>query len=35
MKQVSFEGKAFEDFTHWATQDKKIYAKIITLPIQV
>lgn len=31
MKQVVFEGKAFGDFTDWATQDKKIYAKIITL----
>ena len=25
MKQVSFEEKAFEDFTNWATQDKKGY----------
>ena len=31
MKQVSFEEKAFEDFTNWATQDKKLYTKIITL----
>jgi len=31
MKQISFEGKAFEDFTNWATQDKKVYIKIITL----
>lgn len=31
MKQVAFEEKAFEDFTNWATQDKKVYAKIITL----
>ena len=28
MKQVAFEEKAFEDFTNWATQDKKVYAKI-------
>ena len=31
MKQVAFEEKAFEDFTNWATQDKKLYTKIITL----
>ena len=31
MKQVSFEGLAFADFTHWAVEDKKIYQKIITL----
>ena len=31
MKQVAFEEKACEDFTNWATQDKKVYAKIITL----
>ena len=31
MKQIAFEEKAFEDFTNWATQDKKVYAKIITL----
>ena len=29
MKQVAFEEKAFEDFTNWATQDKKLYTKII------
>ena len=31
MKQIAFEEKAFEDFTNWATQDKKLYTKIITL----
>ena len=31
MKQVSFEEKAFEDFTNWASQDKKLYTKIIAL----
>lgn len=30
-KQVIFEASAFEDFSDWATQDKKIYAKIVTL----
>ena len=31
MKRVIFEGKAFDDFTAWATQDKKLYAKITRL----
>jgi len=31
MKQVAFEQNAFNDFTNWATQNKKIHAKIITL----
>jgi len=31
MKRIIFEGKAFDDFTTWATQDKKLYAKIIRL----
>ena len=31
MKQVAFEEKAFEDFTNWATQDKKLYTEIIAL----
>ena len=31
MKQVAFEEKAFEDFTNWATLDKKLYTKIIAL----
>ena len=31
MKQVAFKEKAFEDFTNWATQDKKLYTKIIAL----
>lgn len=31
MKQVIFEASAFEDFVEWATQDKKLYAKIVTL----
>ena len=31
MKQVAFEEKAFEDFTNWSTQDKKLYTKIIAL----
>ena len=26
-----FEGSAFEDFASWATQDKRIYAKIVEL----
>lgn len=31
MKQVVFEGQAFNDFNEWALNDKKIYSKIITL----
>ena len=31
MKRVIFESGAFEDFTGWAVQDKKIYAKILEL----
>lgn len=31
MKRVIFESNAFEDFTGWATEDKKVYAKIIEL----
>lgn len=31
MKQVVFEGQAFIDFNEWATTDKKIYQKIISL----
>ena len=30
-KQIIFEASAFEDFTNWASQDKKFYAKIVTL----
>jgi toxin YoeB len=31
MRRVIFEGSAFEDFTGWASQDKRIYAKIVEL----
>ncbi len=31
MRRVVFEAKAFDDFTNWSTQDKKIYRKIIQL----
>jgi toxin YoeB len=30
-KQVVFEVSAFEDFSNWATQDKRIYGKIVAL----
>ena len=30
-KQIIFEATAFEDFSDWAIQDKKVYKKIITL----
>ena len=31
MRRVIFEAGAFEDFTGWASQDKRIYAKIVEL----
>jgi toxin YoeB len=31
MRRVIFEGSAFEDFTAWVNQDKRIYAKIVDL----
>ncbi len=31
MKRVIFESGAFDDFTNWATEDKKLYKKIIRL----
>jgi Txe/YoeB family toxin of Txe-Axe toxin-antitoxin module len=31
MKKVAFEGNAFQDFTEWATADKKIYKRIVDL----
>ncbi len=31
MKNITFTPEAFEDFNSWATQDKKIHRKIITL----
>jgi len=31
VKRVIFESGAFEDFTAWAAQDKKLYARIIEL----
>ena len=31
MKNIIFEGEAFEHFTAWALDDRKIYKKIIRL----
>ncbi len=31
MKKIVFEGSAFQDFTEWATIDKKIYKRIVDL----
>jgi len=31
MKRVIFESRAIQEFTGWAVQDKKIYAKIVEL----
>lgn len=30
-RRIIFEAGAFEDFTAWATLDKKLYAKIVDL----
>jgi toxin YoeB len=30
-RRIVFEASAFEDFNTWATQDKKLYGKIIRL----
>ncbi|MFP4009036.1 MAG: Txe/YoeB family addiction module toxin [Spirulinaceae cyanobacterium] len=30
-RKISFESSAFEDFSEWATLDKKLYRKIIKL----
>jgi hypothetical protein len=29
MKRVTFEASAFNDFTAWASSDKKLYARIV------
>ena len=31
MRNITFTPDAFEDFTNWAKQDKKIYCEIISL----
>jgi len=31
MRQIIFESSAFNDFTNWATENKKLYAKIVRL----
>ena len=31
MRKISFEIKAFEEFTYWANNDKKIFKKILSL----
>ncbi|HEY9828443.1 MAG TPA: Txe/YoeB family addiction module toxin [Stenomitos sp.] len=31
MRNIAFEKLAFEQFTDWAAQDKKTYAKIVNL----
>jgi toxin YoeB len=31
MRKIVFEKSAFEDFTDWATTDKKIYGRIVAL----
>lgn len=31
MKRIIFESRAFEEFSTWAIEDKKIYVKIVRL----
>jgi toxin YoeB len=31
MKKIVFEGNAFQDFTEWATIDRKLYKRIVDL----
>jgi len=31
MRRIIFEASAFDDFTYWAREDKKIYTRIIRL----
>jgi toxin YoeB len=31
MRKIVFEGNTFQDFTEWATIDKKIYQRIVDL----
>ena len=31
MRRIVFLPKAFDDFTNWATEDKQVYRKLITL----
>lgn len=31
MRNIAFDKRSFDEFTNWATEDKKIYAKIISL----
>jgi toxin YoeB len=31
MRKVAFLGRSFDEFNQWATEDKKIYNKIVNL----
>lgn len=31
MRRIAFLSKAFEDFNTWASEDKKVYARIVDL----
>jgi toxin YoeB len=31
MRKIAFLTRSFDEFNQWATEDKKIYAKIVTL----
>ncbi|MFM7439379.1 MAG: Txe/YoeB family addiction module toxin [Snowella sp.] len=31
MRKIAFLSRSFDEFNQWATEDKKVYAKIVTL----
>jgi toxin YoeB len=35
MRRILFEKGAFEDFTEWATTDKKIYGRLVALILDI
>jgi len=35
MRKIIFEGSAFQDFSEWATLDKKLYLRIVELIMDI
>jgi len=35
VRNIVFEGSAFQDFTEWATADKKLYQRIVSLIMDI
>ena len=31
MRNIAFESRCFEEFNHWAIEDRKVYTKIVEL----